>query len=118
MGTTPKIGEELELKITVIPEEDLTAEITCLLPDGIEIVRQKGLIIMPYRHRGWPVTQEPQRIYNQALRLWAGPLKAATPQEFAFRVVILQKTTYEFIARVSGLGEWGVKEKAYTITVY
>jgi len=114
----PQIGKELEITVSVISEADINAEITCLLPDGIEIIRQKGLIVMPYRERGLSPAQGSRRAYSRMLRLWIGPLKAAIPQESLFRVVIPQKSTYEFIARVAGLGQWGVKEKTYTITVY
>lgn len=116
IGTIYRVGEEVELKIKVTPKEDMHADISCLLPWGIEPVREEGLMLRPYIGRYPPDIQRQSR-YRQEVALWLGPLAGGIAKEFSFRVVIPDKERYEFIARVQALAKWGLKEKSLIIDI-
>ena len=114
--TTPIAGEETELKLKIIPLENMHTDISCLLPQGVEPVREEGAIVQPCRQEHLLYSQ-PETIYIEAIRLWVGPLKANIAKEFTFRVIIPDKQKYELIARVEALAKWGVKEVILTIDI-
>ena len=116
VGTIFRVGEEVELKIKVTPQEDMHADISCLLPRGIEPVREEAVIVRPYRGR-YPHDIKRRTNYMEAVALWTGPLEGGRTKEFSFRVVIPDKERYEFIARVQALAKWGVKEKSVIIDI-
>ena len=116
VGNISGVGEEVELKIKVTPQEDMHVDISCLLPWGIEPIRERGVMVRPYRSRE-PYDIEREMRYMEAIQLWVGPLEAGVTKEFSFRVVIPDKERYEFIARVEALAKWGVKEKVFGIEI-
>ena len=114
MRTISKVGGTVELKIKVTPEEDMHADISCLLPEGIKPVREKGVIVRPCMEREGLDLQQQTR-YMEAIELWVGPLEAGATKEFSFQVLIPDKEKYEFIARVEALAKWGVKERVFAV---
>lgn len=113
---TPRVGEEVTLRLKVTPLEDMHADISCLLPEGIRPIREKGIIVRPCMDREWH-RREQQTRYMEAVELWVGPLEGGITKEFVFRVVIPDKERYELIARVEALAKWGVKEEVLVIDI-
>ncbi|MEW5759110.1 MAG: hypothetical protein AB1755_06595 [Candidatus Omnitrophota bacterium] len=117
MKSIPKVGEELTLKMRVIPLKDMPAEISCFLPEGIKPVREKGVTVQSYGKRNGHKKERKMK-YRYAMGLWIGPLKAKVTKEFYFRVIILDKGKYELIACVDVLlAKWGVKEEILKINI-
>ncbi len=118
LENTPSVGEEAVLKLTVTPLEDMHADISCLLPEGIEVGREQGVMVRPYMGMGLeePLFHEQEQIiYTEVIELYVGLLKANITKEFTFRVIISDNQTYELIARVDALAKWGVKQKNLVI---
>lgn len=115
MEDIPRVGEEVTLRLKVTPQEDMHADISCLLPEGIESIREKGLMVRPYRDRRYGEQQQTR--YRQAIELWVGPLKGGATKEFVFRVKVPDKERYELIARAEALAKWGVKEEILVIDI-
>lgn len=90
-------------------------EITCLLPEGIEPVREKGILVRPYTDNREGRNIDQAMKYTEAVDLLVGELNAGITKEFSFRVVIHNKQKYEIIARVSALVKWGEKEEVLKI---
>lgn len=111
---TPQVNQEVTLIIRVNPLEDMHADISCLLPEGVKAVRQEGIMVQPcmdrYLHEG-----HTEKRYNEAVGLWVGPMQGNTIKEFRFKVVMLEKEKYEFIVRFEALAKWGVKEQVFVI---
>ncbi len=82
---SPVAGQELTLTLKVTPLEDMHADISCLLPEGIAPIREDGIMVRPYMDRQ-PYNQEQQVRYSYAIGLWVGPLTANTAKEFTFRI--------------------------------
>ncbi len=111
----PSVDEEVVLKLTVTPLEDMHADISCLLPEGIQLVREQGIMVLPARDRYFPDTSQEKTLYFEAIELYVGPLQANTTKEFTFRVIIPDNQIYELIARVEALAKWGVREEVLMI---
>ncbi len=113
---TPIAGQELILTLKVTPLEDMHADISCLLPEGVEPIREDGIMVRPYMDRQ-PHNQEQQIRYRYAIGLWVGPLTANTAKEFTFRVKASDKGNYGLIAHVEALAKWGIKEEPLAINI-
>ncbi|MEK6714495.1 MAG: hypothetical protein AABY43_00405 [Candidatus Omnitrophota bacterium] len=114
----PSIDTETVLKLKVTPQEDMHADISCLLPEGIEPIRKEGIIILPYDDRGQFFSDGPnQPVYTQKIELWVGPLETGIAKEFTFRVIISDKNKYELIAVVEALAKWGIKEQSLVMDI-
>jgi hypothetical protein len=119
-ASVPKTGEEIELIIKVTPQEDMHADISCLLPEGVEPIREQGVRIMPFRENQMPINRRQlmrRMNYRFSAGLWVGPLPANQTKEFVLRVNIANPGNYELICRVDALAKWGEKEKIFTINV-
>ncbi len=114
--TTPIVGEEIELKLKITPFEDMYVDISCLLPQGVKPVREKGVIVQPCRQE-YLLYVQPETLYIEAIHLWAGRLKANIVKEFTFRIIIPDKQKYELIARIEALAKWGIKDGILTIDI-
>ena len=116
LENSPQAGQEAVLKLKVIPFEDMHADISCLLPEGIEPVREAGVMVRPYEEKHWRNRQQ-QPSHIEVVQLWVGPLTAGTTKEFVFRVKVPDKERYELIARVEALAKWGIKEEVLVIEI-
>lgn len=111
----PHINQGLTITIKVTPQKDINARLSCLLPIGVEPIKQKGAIILPY----WDVyffNKERKDKYLYAAELSLGLLKAGSPKEFAFRVKVSQKGSYEFLAILDAFSR-GKKEKVFLVEI-
>ncbi|TBR18799.1 hypothetical protein EPO66_01135 [bacterium] len=113
---TPQIDVETTLILKVTPLEDMHADISCFLPEGIEPVRENGILARPYANRQQH-NQGQQPRYRYAIELWVGPLSAGITKEFTFRVKVPDNKRYELLARVEALAKWGVKEEPLVINI-
>lgn len=112
----PSVGADTLLKVKVKALEDIHVDISCLLPEGIEPIQERGVTVRPYEDVGGILGQQYQTIYAEALELWVGLLKSGTTQEFVFRVKIPDKKKYDLIARIEALAKWGVREEVLAVT--
>lgn len=112
----PQVGEEVKLKIEVIPQEDMHIDIRCLLPEGIRLVEKKGFMVRPCIGRE-RYRKETQTRYREAVGLWVGPLEGGITREFVFRVMIPDKKRYPFVVCVDALARWGSKEEILIIDI-
>lgn len=115
IDSTPKLGEEVTLRLTITPLEDMHAEISCLLPEGVEVIREKGIMVRPYRERFHTAQKLP--MYRQAVVLSVGPLKGGITKEFVFRAKVSKVGQYELIAQLKALAKWGVKEEFLVLNI-
>lgn len=116
MVGAPRIGEKTEIKLTVTPLEDMDADISCLLPQGIEPIREEGIMLLPYRERYiYDIQREME--YQYAVGLWIGPLKAGITKEFTFHIIVPDKQLYQLIAHLEALAKWGAKEDVLVIDI-
>lgn len=77
---TPQVNQEVTLIIRVNPLEDIHADISCLLPEGVNVVRHEGIMVQPCMDRYQPEDTAEKR-YNEAVGLWVGPMQANTVKE-------------------------------------
>jgi hypothetical protein len=113
---TPQAGEETMLKVIVTPLEDMHADISCVLPEGVRLVMEEGLMLHPYMDRHLYNEQE-FPLHREAIGLWVGPLAGGESKEFAFRVVISDRGSYGFLAIVEALSKWGIKKEVLVIDI-
>lgn len=113
----PQLDSETVLKLRATPLEDMHAEITCFLPEGIEPVREKGILVRPYINDRDMLNIEQAIKYTEVVDLWIGQLRAGITKEFSFRVIIHNKERYKLIARVAALEKWGEKEAVLNINM-
>lgn len=119
---TPIVGEEVTLKLIVIPLEDIHADISCLLPEGVRLVEEGVTVCRHNPHDdigrylyGFDI--EDRLRYTREVQLWSGPLEGRITKEFFLQVVVPDKKRYELIIQVEILGEWLVKEKSVVIDI-
>jgi len=115
--STPAVNTETIFKLKVTPQEAMHADISCLLPGGIEPVRDEGIMALPYEDSYPFPNTESQPIYTQKISLWVGPLEAGITKEFTLRAIIPDKNRYELIARVEALAKWGIKDEILVIDI-
>ena len=50
-ASTPQVGQELTLTLKVIPKENMYADISCLFPQGVKLVKEEGDSLRPYHEK-------------------------------------------------------------------
>ncbi|MGE5279452.1 MAG: hypothetical protein ACM3L6_01740 [Deltaproteobacteria bacterium] len=107
---TPMVEGEALLKVTVMPQEDMHVDISCLLPEGVEAVLNQGVSVRPHEE-SHGIDSDLSFSYKDEIILWVGPLKAGEPKEFLFKVKFLGSQNHELVARIKALAKWGVKDQ-------
>lgn len=116
LENVPIEGGEAIVKLKVTPSEDMHADISCLLSEAVEPVKEGEVVVRPYVGRH-PSAGQQSTIYAETVELWVGFLEAGITKEFTFRVIIPDKNRYELIAVVEALAKWGMKEQSLVIDI-
>jgi hypothetical protein len=117
--TTPvdsSAGAEIPVTMKITPQEDIRADISCLLPKGVMPVPGKGVHIMPYYQRGIP-NMDRQKQYRFSAGLFRGLLKAGETKEFTFSIKAPQKGSYNLLGVVNSMPNWEEKDAVLTVNV-
>ena len=107
---------EVKLKLSLKALEDMHADISCLLPEGIEFVDNGSTNLRPSDEVKILDGDKPV-FYPEAAELFVGPMVAGTTKEFSFSVRINNKGVYKLIARAQAMAIWGIKEEVLVIEI-
>lgn len=111
-----QLNTETTIKLRVTPLEDMHAKICCFLPEGIELVRENGILVRPNTDVK-TVASDKEIKYSEIIDFWVGPVKGGVTKEFSFRVIFHNKQKYKFVASVEALAKWGEKEELSEIDI-
>lgn len=112
-NTSLQANGQVEIRVKVTPQEDMHAQISCLLPKEAKLLKEKGVMLSLY-HDKYGYNQQRQSQYRYAARLWVGPLEKGKTKEFVFHINI-SNGRYEFITVIDALAKWGTKEKSLVV---
>lgn len=113
-GVSGMAEGELLIKVTVTPQEDMHADIRCLLPEGVEPQDAQGMMVSPSDESRF-LDIPSDILYHQVIGLHVGPLKAGISKEFSFRIKITDHEQHELIVIVEALAKWGMKTQRLTV---
>lgn len=107
---TPRVNEEISIKIRVVLLENMHADIGCILPNGVHLVGGPEVRLRSYSDQRPYAEQDAYRLNAEAIELWVGPLLAGEVKEFTVRMIISSEGHHDLVVIVEDLEKAAVKE--------
>ena len=115
------IGRERILKISILPHEDIHADISCIVPDGVWLVLKPEFVVNQYLEDDLnnELTSTNSLITSQKkiISMSTGLLPVGYRKDFIFSIIFTKKGNYELKAIVDPLSKWGIKEKTLMVNI-
>lgn len=107
-------GGLVVIKFSARATEDVHVDISCLLPEGVEVV-DGGLLNLRSCHEIRNSEVRGPIIYRDEIAFYTGLVSAGATKDFYFTVRITQEGEYALIGRAQALAQWGIKEQVFKI---
>lgn len=113
-------GQEISLTITITAQEAMHVDISCALPDDIDLRYAEGLRVTSTSRQIQRILRKNDVSFwrtSQAVGLFTGHLEKNQQKVFFVHVIARHAGTYQIACIVDALAVWGEKASKHTLQV-